>query len=69
VVDRGFPTPPLSIGDRAKQDALAAYRGMWQDFVAAGTTSDWQTPRRGQHATGIALTNMSRSLYADHYNG
>ncbi|WP_245573293.1 hypothetical protein [Amycolatopsis benzoatilytica] len=55
--------------DRAKQDALAAYRGMWQDFVAAGTTSDWQSPKLGQYATGIALTNMSRSLYADHYNG
>jgi len=63
------PTTTLSVVDRAKQDALAAYRGMWQDFVAAGTTSDWQSPKLGQYATGIALTNMSRSLYADHYNG
>jgi hypothetical protein len=55
--------------DKAKQDALAAYRGMWQDFVEAGHTSDWQSPKLGQYATGVALTNLSRGLYADHYNG
>jgi hypothetical protein len=42
---------------------------MWQDFVAVGTTSDWQSPKLGQYATGVALTNLSRGLYADHYNG
>jgi hypothetical protein len=62
-------TTALSVVDKAKQDALASYRGMWQDFVAAGTTSDWQSPKLGRYATGIALTNMSRALYADHYNG
>lgn len=49
--------------------ALEAYRGMWQDFVVAGRTSDWQSPDLSRHAIGIALTNLSRSLYADHYNG
>lgn len=63
------PTTTLSVVDKSKEDALTAYRGMWQDFVTAGTTSDWQSPKLGQYATGIALTNMSRSLYADHYNG
>ncbi|MFD2415380.1 hypothetical protein [Amycolatopsis pigmentata] len=42
---------------------------MWQDFTDAGTTSDWKSPRLGLHATGIALTNLSRALYADRYNG
>ncbi|RSM35881.1 hypothetical protein DMA12_42570 [Amycolatopsis balhimycina DSM 5908] len=42
---------------------------MWQDFVAAGATSDWQSLKLGQYATGIALTNLSRGLYADHFNG
>jgi hypothetical protein len=42
---------------------------MWQDFVAAGRTSDWQSPLLGDHATGDALLQMSRGLYADHYNG
>lgn len=63
------PTTTLSVVDKSKADALTAYRGMWEDFVTAGTTSDWQSPKLGQYATGIALTNMSRSLYADHYNG
>lgn len=42
---------------------------MWQDFVAAGRTSDWQSPLLGQHATGVALTNLARGLYANYYNG
>lgn len=55
--------------DLAGRDALAAYRGMWADFVTAGLTSDWRSPDLGRHAIGVALTNLSRSLYADHYNG
>lgn len=58
-----------SPAEKAKRAALSAYRGMWQDFAAAGTTSDWQSSSLGQHATGIALNKMSRSLYADHVNG
>jgi hypothetical protein len=66
------PSPSGSFSsptDQAKQAALVAYRGMWQDFVVAGHTSDWQSASLGQYATGIALTNMSRGLYTDHYNG
>lgn len=59
------PTP----SEIASRDALAAYRGMWSDFVAAGATSDWRSPALGQHATGVALTNLSRGLYADSANG
>lgn len=55
--------------DVAKQAALTAYQGMWEDFAAAATTSDWQSPRLSQHATAYALSTMSRGLYADHYNG
>ena len=61
------PTP--SSDELAGQEALAAYRGMWEDFVFAGTTSDWQSPDLGRHATGVALTNLSRGLYADSANG
>lgn len=63
------PTSAVSASDKAKQEALEAYKGMWQDFVAAGVTSDWQSPRLAQHATGVALTNLSRGLYADQVNG
>ncbi|MFD8494976.1 hypothetical protein [Amycolatopsis sp. NPDC059657] len=64
-------TTPSSVSptDQAKKKALEAYTAMWHDFVAAGATSDWQSPELGRHATGIALTNMSRALYADRYNG
>jgi hypothetical protein len=61
--------PTVSVVDKAKQEALTAYRAMWQDFVTAGRTSDWQSPQLAQHATGIALQNLSRGLYADHQNG
>jgi hypothetical protein len=62
-------TTPRSPADSAGRAAIAAYLGMWQDFAKAGTTSDWQSPTLAQYATGIALSNMSRGLYADHYNG
>ncbi|MBV9143683.1 MAG: hypothetical protein JO115_22660 [Pseudonocardiales bacterium] len=42
---------------------------MWQDMAAAATTSDWQSPRIRQHATGDALLVISKSLYTDHLNG
>lgn len=59
----------MSVADKAKQDALEAYQGMWQDFVVAGRTSDWQSPALSNHATGVALQNLSRGLYSDHYKG
>jgi hypothetical protein len=62
-------SPAPSVDDLAGQEALAAYRGMWEDFVTAGTTSDWRSPDLGRHATGVALTNLSRGLYADSANG
>lgn len=72
---RGVPnvtdsaTRPLSATDAATRGAIGAYLGMWQDFARAGTTSDWQSPALPQYATGIALSDMSRGLYADKDNG
>ncbi len=62
-------SPSLASGERAKKQATAAYIGMWRDFVEAAATADWQSQGLAQHATGIALTNLSRALYADHRNG
>jgi hypothetical protein len=42
---------------------------MWEDYAVAAETSNWQDPRLGQHATGIALTNITRGLYTDKTNG
>lgn len=41
---------------------------MWQDMAAAATTSDWQSPRITQHATGDAVLVISKALYTDHLN-
>lgn len=58
-----------SPGETAKQQAIAAYLGMWSDMVAAATTSDWQSPGLAHHTTAEALSKISRGLYADRYNG
>lgn len=59
----------VSPGDVARQHAVASYVAMWQDFVSAASTSDWQSATLGRYATGVALSTLSRGLYADHYNG
>lgn len=71
-----FPASPptssttvASPADLAKQRAIAAYLGMWSDMAGAATTSDWQSAKLAQNATGEALQTISRSLYTDHYNG
>jgi hypothetical protein len=53
----------------AGRRAIASYVAMWQAFVSAAATSDWQSPTLGHYATGVALSTLSRGLYADHYNG
>jgi len=61
-------TKATSPADAAKQQAMTAYLGMWNDFVSAAATSDWQSRKLGQYATGLALSTLSRGLYADHSN-
>lgn len=60
---------PTAPADAARRAAIAAYLGMWQDMAAAGRTSDWKSPLLAHHATGDALSTISRGLYADHLNG
>jgi hypothetical protein len=60
---------PATPADTAKQKAIAAYVGMWQDVAEVSHTSDWQSPKLGDHTTGDALSVLSRQMYADHYNG
>jgi hypothetical protein len=42
---------------------------MWHDMAQAATTSDWKSPVLARHATGDALSAISRGMYADHLNG
>jgi len=71
----GTPAPTntapssLSPADSARQQATAAYKGMWQEMAKANETADWQAPTLAEYATGDALTEINRSLYTDHVNG
>ncbi|WP_223006833.1 hypothetical protein [Streptomyces roseirectus] len=58
-----------SPADLARKQASAAYVGMWRDVAEAAKTSDWRSPILSRHATGDALSVISRSMYADHRNG
>jgi hypothetical protein len=62
-------SPSTSPAGVARSQATTAYVGMWQDMAQAGTTSDWNSPKLAQYATGDALSAISRSMYADHLNG
>ncbi|KOX19291.1 hypothetical protein ADK67_34060 [Saccharothrix sp. NRRL B-16348] len=42
---------------------------MWLSFAEAATTSDWQSPKLGEFATGTALNTLTRGLYGDRYKG
>ncbi len=63
------PATTASPAEIAREKALAAYVGMWNDMVTAARTSNWQDPRLGRHATKDALRVITGSLYADHANG
>lgn len=58
-----------SAGRAARSAATAAYLGMWRDMAQAATAPDWKSPRLADHASGDALSTVSRGMYADHVNG
>lgn len=60
---------PVSPAASARQQATAAYTGMWQQMAKAGATADWQSPELAKYAAGDALGVINRSLYTDHLNG
>jgi len=62
-------SPSVSPKEVARTQATAAYVGMWQDMARAARTSDWRSPSLARHATGDALSAISRGMYADHRNG
>ncbi|WP_231648475.1 hypothetical protein [Saccharothrix sp. NRRL B-16348] len=61
-----LPSDPAGEAGRLATDA---YRGMWLSFAEAATTSDWQSPKLGEFATGTALNTLTRGLYGDRYKG
>jgi hypothetical protein len=49
--------------------ARQAYLGMWQAFLAASRTADYQSPALEHYAAGAALTLLIRGLYENHRHG
>lgn len=60
---------PSAPSSRAAGNALAAYRGMWADMVAAARTADYQDPILMQHASGAALSTLVQGLYSYRQQG
>jgi hypothetical protein len=49
--------------------ARAAYLGMWQAYVAAARTADYQAPSLDHYAAGAALSVLTNGLYQEHQQG
>ncbi|KPM50423.1 hypothetical protein ACG83_40250 [Frankia sp. R43] len=59
----------LTAVQAAERDALAAYRGMWEDWVAIAATGDYQDPRLARHVSGEALSLIYKAVYANQRDG
>ncbi|WP_436499579.1 hypothetical protein [Actinokineospora sp. HUAS TT18] len=62
-------SPPTPSTRSASEQAIESYVAMWSDFADAATTSDWQSPRLTDHATGTALTVITDALRRDKERG
>ena len=49
--------------------ARAAYLGMWQAYVVAARTADYQAPTLDHYAAGGALSVLTHGLYQEHQEG
>lgn len=63
------PTGSADASSPQAQAALAAYRGMITDWVAAGQTANYQDPALAQHMSGTALSQVTRHLYIEKTEG
>jgi hypothetical protein len=57
------PTPSLNPTEAARRDALATYRAMWDDWVTAAATSDYESTLLARHAADSALSVIYRAVY------
>ena len=63
------PRPPARARPSSASEALAAYRAMWAEVVAANTTSNYQAPDLGDHLGGQALTTLTANMAAEKAQG
>ncbi|CRK57650.1 putative secreted protein/lipoprotein [Alloactinosynnema sp. L-07] len=70
---RATPNAPTSAPSTttasAGEQAIESYVAMWSDFADAATTSNWQSPRLTDHATGPALSVITDALRRDKEKG
>jgi hypothetical protein len=61
------PSTAASLGPAAaaQRDAVTAYRGMWDAFVAAGKTADPDAPDLRRYSSDQALRLIVNALYTD----
>lgn len=57
-----YPASPMNGRQAAEQDALAAYRGMWQAYVAAVRVPDPTDRNLARFAAGEALQTLTSGL-------
>ena len=62
------PSSPTTAGN-PQALARAAYLGMWQAYVVAARTADYQAPTLDHYAAGGALTTLTAGLYQEHQEG
>ena len=62
------PGSPAQAGD-PQALARAAYVGMWQAYVVAARTADYQAAPLDHYAAGGALTTLTQGLYQEHQDG
>jgi len=62
---------PSSAPASGNPQALArqAYLGMWQAYVVAARTADYQAPSLAHYAAGGALSVLTHGLYEEHQQG
>lgn len=65
------PSAPSSPAQKGSPQALAraAYLGMWQAYVAAARTADYQSASLDRYAAGGALSVLTHALYQEHQDG
>ena len=68
----GTPPPVPSsapVSGNPQAQARLAYLGMWQAFVAASRTADYQSGSLARYAAGGALSVLTHGLYQNYQDG
>lgn len=63
------PSSPASPENAQVAAALSAYQAMWRDVVVASRTSDYQSATLADHASGQALSLITKIIYAQRKAG